>query len=346
MTIVHYNNLEDEILRQFDLIHIGESDLTITRCKKGKGYCFYDKAGNLIENESEKDRLLKLAVPPAYTDVLYAPYDNAHIQAVGTDSNQKKQYFYHEEWNIIRNIIKFTSLEKFGKKLPSFRRKIMNRLKNNVNAKETVIAVMFRILDKTGMRVGSVKAAKGNKTYGLTTLTQDHLVIENGHIILSYKGKGGVDITQNIDDYGVVNVLEQCSELDGQNLFQHEGEYITSTHINQTIKNHFGEQFSAKDFRTWRFSCMFLNKILKHQNDRAIILKDVLEAISERTGNTPAVLQSSYIHPGLIDITKNHDFEKLNVNLQPKSGLRKAETIFLEYLGSNHASESLIKEKA
>ena len=344
MTIVHFDDIDDKLLQNFDLMHVSEDDLNIARQVKGKGFCFYTSDGTLIANESEKQRLLNIAVPPAYTNVMYAQYKNAHIQAVGHDSNKKRQYFYHEEWEILRNVTKFSSLEAFGHKLPSFRRKIARDLKSEDMPKIMVIAAMFRILDQTGMRVGSAKAVKSNQTYGLTTLNAEHIdVKENGEVAISYTGKGGVEITQNLSDKNIVEVLENCTELHGQSLFKHEGGIITSTHINQTIKNHFGEQYSAKDFRTWRFSCLFLEKIIKlHKKDESkIILKDVLEAVSQKTGNTPAVLQSSYIHPGLIDIAKNNSFKNLNINKISKAGLRKCEAVFLDYLTTKHAKESL-----
>ena len=118
-----------------------------------------------IKEEGEHERLLKLAVPPAYTDVCYAPYHNAHIQAIGTDSSQKRQYFYHEQWDILRDVKKFDSLRDFGKKLPSFRRKISKQLKDEDHPKVMVIAAMFRILDKTGIRVGSPKASNSYTLY-------------------------------------------------------------------------------------------------------------------------------------------------------------------------------------
>lgn len=344
MTIIHYDDLDDNILKEFNLRHINEDDLIISRCKKGKGFCFYDGNGKLIDNEKEKQRLLSLAVPPAYTDVLYAPYKNAHIQAVGCDSSQKKQYFYHEEWSIIRDITKFGSLAAFGKKLPSFRRKITQHLKDEDTPKKVIIAAMFRILDQTGIRIGSAKSTKANKTYGLTTLKPNQVEIEDGQIELHYIGKGGVEITQTISDRFITDILEECSELSGQTLFQHEGGLITSTHINQTIKNHFGETYSAKDFRTWRFSCLFLDEILKANKRGPVVLKNVFEKISKKTGNTPAVLQSSYIHPGLVEIAKTGDFEKLETQNQNKAGLRKCEAVFLRYLETDHATESLMRK--
>ena len=264
MTIIHYDDLDPDTLKNFNLKHVGEDELTISRQKKGKGFCFYDENKRLIKCEKEKQRLYDIAVPPAYTDVFYASVANAHIQAIGCDSSLKKQYFYHHDWDIIRDITKFGSLADFARKLPSFRRKISVQLKQEDQPKIMIIAAMFRILDSTGIRIGSSKSAKANKTYGLTTLQTDQVDISEGKIELNYRGKGGVDITQTISDRFIVDVLEQCSELHGQALFQHEGGLITSTHINQTIKAHFGEEYSAKDFRTWRFSCMFLNEILYH----------------------------------------------------------------------------------
>src|SRR5690606_34297434 len=154
----------------------------IKRIKRGRGFSFLAANGSVIKNKNERERLLKLAVPPSYTQVWYCTEPNGHLQATGFDSKGKKQYFYHPLWEELRDKNKFSLMEEFGKSLPSFRRKIAYRIKNSENGKEKLLCTMLRILDKTGMRIGNVVSTQTNQTYGLTTLRKKHVSVDNQNI--------------------------------------------------------------------------------------------------------------------------------------------------------------------
>ena len=350
MPILNAQNLDDSVLDEFDLIYISEDDLCITRRKEGEGFAFYNQAGKKIADKRIIERLQSIGVPPTYRNAIYCQSDNGHLQAVANDANNNKQYFYHDQWEILRQKTKFTALYDFGLCLPAFRDKIRTDMKSD-SMHGRVLAAMFRIMDRTGMRVGSAAAADNNDTYGLTTLERDHIEINGNTIHFEYDGKGGTHISTDLCDGALVDVIDECTEIDGQHIFGYiddsgESHSITSSTINRFLKQQMGEEFSAKDFRTWRFSCIFLKHLLKAINskDAKITLKSLLEKTSGETGNTPAILQSSYIHPGLIQIAKNPDIANTLLQNDPpvNYNFREEEAIFLTYLKTDHATQSLL----
>ena len=348
MPILNAKNLDETLLDEFNLIYIDNSQLTIRRHKRGGEFYFKDKAGKQISNINIIERLNAVAVPPAYKQATYSSLENGHLQAVGIDSNGNKQYFYHVAWEDLRALTKFSALQSFGEKIPAFRRKITKLIKSD-DQYERVIAAMFRILDKTGMRVGGESSAKTNKTYGITTLLKKHIDVHDSDIDFDYSAKGGVEISLEIHDTNVSQILEECEDIGGQRLFEYEDDKgnvhsISSQHLNRFLKSIMGDEYSVKDFRTWRFSCLFLKMLLSElKKQNPITLKSLLDKTSEKTGNTPSILQSSYVHPGLIDIAKNHQaLEHLLDKKLSKVGLRQNEAIFLNYLKSDHAKQSLI----
>lgn len=339
MTTMHAVENIERALKKMALTYVYEEPPGITRRRRGKGFSFHDPRGGLIKDEGEIARLLGIAVPPSYTDVWYCPLAEGHLQATGTDSKGKKQYFYHAGWAELREQTKFSHMLSFGGKLPAMRRRVRQCVVGADTEKQRLICAMVAILDRTGMRIGSAKAVKTNKTYGLTTLLKRHVEYdEDGRIHFEYKGKGGGPVAFELSDPALVEVLDECASISGQRLFEWVGEggekhHIGSSDINAYIKHVMGAPYSAKDFRTWRFSVIFLEEMLKQRKSGdKLVLKALLEATSERTCNTPAVLKSSYIHPLLLDIARSEDFTLLDSAAQAKRGLRKVENMFYSCL--------------
>ena len=339
----------DEALDMVDILYIDETYMTITRKKYGKGYAYYDSSRNLIESRQEKDRLNAIAVPPTYINVLYCHTGNGHILATGHDASGKKQYFYHETWSKLQQAKKFNTLLKFGKAIPAFRRAIDKKLRNSTELdKQTVLSLMARILDKTGMRVGNETSAKQRDTYGLTTLKKTHVNVDESNIHFTYRGKGGMDLDKVFANEKVANLIEQCAEIPGQRLFEYiddngQDRKIDSSDMNDFIHDIMDNRFSAKDFRTWRFSCYFMAELMKCANaDTQSSLKSILETVSEKSGNTPSILQSSYIHPGLIQIAKSNDWNRIS-DLTPidTTKLLHEEKMFIPYLETEHAQKAV-----
>ena len=335
MAVLSSTKIDPAQLKDYDLTYVYEQNPGIQRVKRGRGFSFLSPDGTTIKDKSERERLLAIAVPPTYDKVWYCPIYNGHLQATGFDASAKKQYFYHPAWELLRETSKFSYMERFGEKLPAFRRRINRTLNDADNEKEELLSAMSRILDKTGMRTGNESASQTNKTYGLTTLRKKHVDHDDAALHFEYKGKGGNELEKDLRDPKVVNIIDHCAEIPGQRLFQYldskgEKHSVDSSDMNIFLKDSMGEDFSAKDFRTWRFSCLFLEEALRLASKGAgVTLKSVLGRVSETSGNTPSILKSSYVHPGLM----KNDKDQL-------SGLRKSENRLLNYLKTKHASDA------
>lgn len=342
-------NISEKDLEALNIQYIYEEKPGIRRRKCGQGFSFIAPDGNFIKCPQEKNRLKALAVPPSYEDVWYCPLPNGHLQATGLDTTNKKQYFYHSAWEILRERTKFSNMENFARSLPAFRRKISYILNhpNEYSQREQILSTMFKILDNTGIRIGSVSAEEKNNTFGLTTLKKRHIDINGADIHLEFKGKGGRELEYDLSDANVAEIIKECEDIPGQHFFDYLDENgarhkIQSATINSYLKTHMGVDFSAKDFRTWRFSCHFLNESLRlHNKGEKLTLKILLDNVSEFSGNTPAVLKSSYIHPGLLESVRNNNLKDLQINKESLSGLLKAENYMLNFLNSKTAKNAL-----
>lgn len=341
---------QDEIsdaLSRIGLVYVSDTDPGYRRVGRGKGFAYYDNKDKLVKCEKTKNQLNSLAVPPSYSDVWYCKEENGYIRATGYDQTDKKQYFYHEIWEQHRDSRKFRHLADVANCLPSLRRHIRNDLKSPENDKSFLLACMARLLDKTGMRVGNMASAAERETYGLTTLQKRHIHIRDDKSLeLNYTGKGNVKIQRKLCDSGLTTLLEDIIEEHDSWLFDYTDEKgethkITPSMLNDYLKTHSScDMLTAKDLRTWRFSVLFLEEALRqHKDDVKVTLTSVLEEISQITGNTPAILKGSYIHPGLLEAVKNENWEKIDLSEGPQvTELRKHENILKNYLGSRHAA--------
>lgn len=342
---------EPATLENSALIYVYEERPGITRRKRGRGFSFYDPNGEIIKDKKERARLLSVAVPPSYEDVWYCPLANGHLQATGLDSNAKKQYFYHDIWAKLKSAHKFSKMEDFALKLPALRQKMrlaLAEVEEDERLDKTVLLyAMLRVLDRTGMRVGSVQAADNSHTYGLTTLLKQHLDNDGTVVHFSYTGKGGVDLEREFRDEKLALFLDHCAEIGGQNLFEYMDakgvpHQITSGDVNNFIKMNMGDDFTAKDFRTWRFNSLFVEKGLKvFTRAKAYKLKDVMQELTQLTGNTEAILKRNYLHPGLYEVIKAKAYEDLLKVQSERSGLLKSEQIVLGYLQTKDAVQAL-----
>ena len=342
-----YKSDKEELTSRMGLTLTDTESDGYKRRKNKNTFTYYDGTKKIDEDKIIA-RLNALAVPPSYTDIWYCKQDNGHIQATGQDQTGKKQYFYHAKWRTYQDSFKYRYLAEIADILPSWRRKIRKDLKQeHSNEKKRLLATMGRLLDRTGMRIGNKASAKENKTFGMTTLRKNHIKQVDEHCCtLSYKGKGDVKIERELHDALLCDILQDIIEHHGQDLFTYEdrsGEthQISASTFNSYLKETTNiDEMSAKDLRTWRFSVLFLETLCKLKSKgRKITQSAVLETISEITGNTPAILKESYIHPGLLNMAKNNDLSPLKECMDRKvSGLRKYEAIFKAYLNTRHAA--------
>jgi DNA topoisomerase I len=282
----------------------------ISRRRRGSSFS-YLKDGTPIRDHQTLARIRALAVPPAWTDVWICPDPNGHIQATGRDARKRKQYRYHERWREIRDSNKYDRTIAFAQALPHIRARVDSDLRLRGLVRNRVLAAMVRLLDLTLIRVGNPEYAKDNKSYGLTTMRSSHVVIEGDAIRLSFRGKGGKRVAAEAHDRRVATVMQRCTSLPGEELFQYvdedgEPHAVTSDDVNAYLREIAGDDFSAKDFRTWAGTVITAHA-LRTSGPSATAADEkrhVIEAVSEaaaQLGNTVAVCRRCYVHPQVFE---------------------------------------------
>src|ERR1700681_1675920 len=239
------------------LVYVSDAVPGIRRLRAGRGFRYLTPANRRLAAAKELKRIASLAIPPAYRDVWISVEARGHLQATGRDARGRKQYRYHPEWRQVRDSAKFDRMVAFGEALPKLRRKLQRDLALPGLPREKVLAVVVSLLDATRIRIGNTEYARDNKSFGLTTLRDRHVTfIHDGRAILNFRGKGGVPHEILIDDKRIVGLVRRCQEIPGQQLFQYitdEGERlpIDSGQVNDYLREAMGDDFTAKDFRTW-----------------------------------------------------------------------------------------------
>ena len=237
------------------LVYVSDSNPGISRHRRGKGFT-YRLDGRTVKDPVALKRIHGLVIPPAWTRVWICPLANGHIQATGLDARRRKQYRYHWLWSRLRNETKFHRMYEFGKALPGLRERIEADLKSRELSREKVLATVLSLMERTYIRVGSNEYEKENGSYGLTTLKNRHVSISGDTMIFSFRGKKGIHHDIRLHNRRLARVVGQCREIPGRELFQYyDGEgarhSIDSGMVNQYIHAAVGEDFTAKDFRTW-----------------------------------------------------------------------------------------------
>ena len=302
-----------------DLVYINDQDAGIVRVKKGKGFAYFinDK---LIEDDEIIDRIKKLAIPPAWTDVWICKNKNGHIQATGKDARGRKQYKYHPLWHVLRNETKFHRMYEFGKLLPSMRLKIEEDLAKKELCEEKVMATVVSLMERTYIRIGNEDYEKMYGSYGLTTLKDNHVKINGDTIHFSFKGKKGIDQNISLKNKRLAKMIKKCREIPGRELFQYfdaEGkrQSIDSGMVNRYIKDATGGDYSAKDFRTWAGTLNILRAfktigLADSDSDSKKNIIAALDEVSKQLGNTRTVCKKYYVHPGVIRLYEEKNLYK------------------------------------
>jgi len=285
----------------------------ITRVRRGKGFSYHYR-GKPVRSASLLNRIRALAIPPAWAHVWICPSANGHLQATGVDAAGRKQYRYHPLWVNKRSQKKYDRLLQFGYGLPALRRQVSHDLRDKEWNERKVIAIAIRLLECSHIRPGNPEYEKRYHSFGLSTLRDDHVKIGNGKMTLTFRGKKGIMQQQSIRDKHLIRLIRSCRELPGKKLFQYytpagNRRSITSTLVNQYIQEACGENFSAKDFRTWAGSIYALDFLLSKSatpsNDSpAQDLKSMLLHVSSRLGNTASICHGYYIHPVILEYYK------------------------------------------
>lgn len=275
----------------------------------GGKFEYFDTLGKRIKQAKTISRINALAIPPAYKNVWICPDPAGHIQATGRDARGRKQYRYNPLWCQVRDANKYERLLDFGQCLPAIRRRVERDLLRRDFGRERVVAAVVRLLDATLIRVGNQKYAKENRSYGLTTLRMRHTRLVGNDIRFQFRGKSGVDHDVRINDARVARVVRRCLEIPGQELFQWidaEGARhpIGSADVNAYLKDIVGEDFTAKDYRTWAGSVAAFDRLRRLSAispARPKVIVQVVKDVAKRLANTPAVCRKCYVHPLVVE---------------------------------------------
>jgi DNA topoisomerase I len=293
------------------LRYVSDQQPGIRRVMGPLGFRYIGPDGKTIRAATELKRIRALAVPPAWKDVWICPDARGHIQAVGRDARGRKQYRYHQGWRAFRDDTKFDRLQAFAEVLPIIRARTGQDLRRAGLPREKVLATVVQLLEKSLIRVGNAEYARQNRSFGLTTLRDSHVDVRGGSLRFEFRGKSGIRHTVAVDDPRLARIVKQCRDLPGQELFQYldeagERQDVTSADVNAYVREIAGDEFTAKDFRTWAatvLACTALRE-LEAAASRSQAKKHVLraiEAVAKLLGNTKAVCRKSYIHPAVLD---------------------------------------------
>jgi DNA topoisomerase I len=293
------------------LRYVSDTMPGITRKRSGTGFSYVGTDGKRITDRKQIARFRALAIPPAYTDVWICASPNGHIQATGRDARGRKQYRYHPRWREIRDETKFGRMVEFSRVLPAIRKRVEQDLSQTSLTREKVIATVVRLLECTGIRVGNDEYARANRSFGLTTLRDHHVEISGSKLRFQFRGKGGKIHDVALTDRRLARIITRCQAMPGETLFQYldaDGvrQSVDSGEVNQYLREITGQDFSAKDFRTWA-GTIHAVEVLKElgpreteRESKSAILQ-AIDRVAERLNNTRAVCRKYYVHPAVFE---------------------------------------------
>ncbi len=304
------------------LVYVSDHDAGIRRRRRGRSFN-YRRQGIPVRDANTLARIRALAIPPAYEDVWICANANGHLQATGRDARGRKQYRYHPQWNASRGVGKFDRVIAFGEALPRLRRRLRRDLAQRGFPRDKVLAIVVAVMTETLLRVGNAEYARTNRSYGLTTLRNQHVrFVKGGRARLRFRGKGGIDHDIAIDDVRLVKLMRRVQQLPGQSLFQYlddggETHPVGSGQINDYLREAMGESFTAKDFRTWGgtlaafhlFAAIPLEAVVideagvtrtvRGEAELTALQNAVIAEVAAGLGNMPAICRKAYIDPAV-----------------------------------------------
>jgi DNA topoisomerase I len=283
----------------------------IRRIGRQNRFRYVDPNGRTIGDRGELQRIRALAIPPAWTDVWICANPLGHVQATGRDARRRKQYRYHPRWREVRDEVKYGRLIAFAQALPKVRARAASDVRRAGLPREKVLAAVVQLLEKTLIRVGNEEYARQNRSFGLTTMRDQHAKVAGSTIRFEFRGKSGIEHAVDLQDARLARIIKACRELPGYELFQYiddngERQVIDSADVNAYVREISGEDFTAKDFRTWAGTVLAAKALAavrefssERQAKRNIV--QAIESVAKRLGNTRSVCRKCYIHPAIFD---------------------------------------------
>jgi len=327
------------------LVYVSDADPGYTRRRVGKGFGYRDPGGQAVRDALTLARIRALAIPPAYTDVWICMDARGHLQATGRDARKRKQYRYHADWTEFSGAGKYDRIVQFGATLPRLRRRLRQDLTLRGFPREKVLAIVVAVMADTLVRIGNASYARDNRSFGLTTLRNRHVAFARDRVRLKFRGKGGLEHDIGIDDARLVKLIRAVQHLPGQALFQYhndEGELqpVDSGEVNAYLQEVMGEDFTAKDFRTWggtlaAFRLLAATPVPDPPSKAALTRAKnaVIKEVADALGNTPAVCRKAYIDPCMFTAWEDGRLQKL---AEGARGERQWEQAALKLLSKVH----------
>jgi DNA topoisomerase I len=335
-----------EAARAAQLRYVSDSRPGIRRRAAGAGFVYIDGQDTQVHDEAVLARIKALAIPPAWTDVWICKLPHGHIQASGRDARGRKQYRYHARWRKVRDEAKYGRMLEFGAALPRIRERVEEHLRLPKLSREKVLAIVTRLLETTFIRVGNEEYARTNKSFGLTTLKDRHVKIEGPRIRFRFRGKSGKEHEITLANRRLARLVKSCQDLPGQDLFQYidadgEPQPIDSGDVNAYLRDIAGEDFTAKDFRTWAGTLLAAQLLDDYPAVEAVTAAKAacassVKEVARQLGNTPAICRKCYIHPavleGFLDEKKLALWKTTSAAAGERTGLSRHEVALLRYL--------------
>jgi DNA topoisomerase-1 len=303
------------------LVYASDDEPGLRRVRKGTGFIYVDPKGKRVTDRDTLDRIGGLVIPPAWKDVWISRRPRGHLQATGHDARGRKQHLYHARWRQVRDADKFARMVGFARALPRIRRRVARDLGQPGLPREKVVATIVRLLEMTYARIGNEEYARDNGSFGLTTLRDRHVTVSGSSVRFLFRGKSGREIEVGVTNRRVARVVKRCEELPGQMLFQYigsDGERHTvhSDDVNQYLQDVSGEDYTAKDFRTWSATVLAtcaLRDVARFESDAEAKHNVVaaIDSVARRLGHTRAVCRRSYVHPRVIDTYMDGSLESI-----------------------------------
>ena len=300
-----------ESAQEAGLRYVSDTMPGITRKRAGTGFTYVGPDGRRLTDRKTIARIRSLAIPPAYTDVWICPYPDGHIQATGRDARGRKQYRYHPSWREIRDVTKFERMLDFSRALPAIRERVSKDMAKPGLSREKVLATVVNLLECTGIRVGNDEYARTNRSFGLTTLRDHHVEISGSKLRFQFRGKSGKVHDVVLTDRRLARIVARCQAIPGETLFQYEDENgvrqtVDSADVNAYLREITGQDFTAKDFRTWGGTLLAvaalreLGPAATQREGKSLVLR-AIDRVAERLNNTRAVCRKYYVHPAVFE---------------------------------------------
>ena len=293
------------------LRYVSDAKPGIRRRRAGGGFSYVGPDGRTVRDKATLARIRSLAIPPAYVDVWICPTPNGHLQATGRDARGRKQYRYHPKWREVRDETKFGRMLAFSEVLPRLRVRLEEDLAKPGLPREKVLATVVRLLECTAIRVGNDEYARANRSFGLTTLQDRHVEVTGSTLRFEFRGKSGKTHRVALSDRRLARIVARCQALPGADLFQYEDDEgqrvaIGSGDVNDYLREITGEEFTAKDFRTWAGTLQAVEVLeavgpaATEREAKSVILQ-AIDRVAERLNNTRAVCRKYYVHPAVLE---------------------------------------------